>query len=99
MLCVADQGFSSRLRSVTRDDWERPTPCTEWDVRALVNHVIGANVRYRLLLDGATLDAVEATREVDHLGGDAVGAFAASARQLERCAGPACSIQLSPRGR
>ncbi len=23
------------------DDWDAPTPCTEWDARALVEHVIG----------------------------------------------------------
>jgi uncharacterized protein (TIGR03086 family) len=29
------------VAAVTADQLGRPTPCTEWDVRALLNHVIG----------------------------------------------------------
>ena len=61
----------------------RSTPCTEWDVRALVNHVVGANRRYTMLLHGATTDEVEATRAVDHLGGDPVASFAATEAELK----------------
>src|SRR3954462_5155897 len=75
LLVVANDEFARRLRLVGAADWPRPTPCSEWDVRALVNHVIGANARYQLLLDGAPTDQVEATRAVDHLGDDAVAAF------------------------
>jgi uncharacterized protein (TIGR03086 family) len=76
---VANDEFARRLRLVVPDDWRRPTPCREWDVRALVNHVIGGNVRYQLLLHGAPTEQVEATRTVDHLGDDALVSFAASA--------------------
>jgi uncharacterized protein (TIGR03086 family) len=48
-------------------------------VRALVNHVVGANVRYHLLLHGAPTERVEATRDVDHLGDDALASFVATA--------------------
>jgi uncharacterized protein (TIGR03086 family) len=34
-------GFSAVVEHVGDDDWGRPTPCTEWDTRALVEHVIG----------------------------------------------------------
>jgi uncharacterized protein (TIGR03083 family) len=30
------------LRSLDDDDWTRPTACTEWDVRALSGHLLGA---------------------------------------------------------
>jgi uncharacterized protein (TIGR03086 family) len=79
LLLVANDEFARRLRLVGPDDWRRPTPCSEWDVRALVNHVIGANVRYQLLLSGAPTEQVEATRTVDHLGHDAVASFVTTA--------------------
>jgi uncharacterized protein (TIGR03086 family) len=79
LLVVANDEFARRLSLVGADDWPRPTPCSEWDVRALVNHVVGACVRHRMLLHGARTHEVEATRDADHLGPDPVGAFAAAA--------------------
>ena len=84
-LAAACRGFAERLALVGPDDWGRPTPCTEWDVRALVDHVVGANVRYRLLLGGATLEEVEATRSVDHLGADPLAAFETTAASAIGC--------------
>jgi uncharacterized protein (TIGR03086 family) len=54
-------------------------------VRALVNHVVGANVRYQLLLHGASTEQAEATRTVDHLGDDALGSFVATADGVVAC--------------
>jgi uncharacterized protein (TIGR03086 family) len=51
-------------------------------VRALVNHVVGANRRHRMLLHGACAPAAAATRTVDHLGADPIGVFAATAAEL-----------------
>jgi uncharacterized protein (TIGR03086 family) len=79
LLVVAHCEFARRLRLVGPEDWRRPTPCSEWDVRALVEHVVGADVRYDLLLHGAPTHQVEATRAVDHLGDDALASFAAAA--------------------
>ena len=85
LLVVANDEFARRLRLVGPDDWQRPTPCSEWDVRALVNHVVGANVRYPLLLHGAPTEQVEATRAVDQLGDDALGSFLATADGVVAC--------------
>ena len=74
--------FGARLRQVGEDDWARPTPCDEWDVRALVNHVVGGALRYTMLLDGATADDVRATTVLDHLGADAVASFERRAREV-----------------
>jgi uncharacterized protein (TIGR03086 family) len=32
--------FTARLDAVTDDQWDNPTPCTDWNVRQLVDHVI-----------------------------------------------------------
>lgn len=54
-------------------------------MRALVNHVVGANVRYQLLLRGASTGQVEATRTVDHLGDDGLAAFVSTADGVVAC--------------
>jgi uncharacterized protein (TIGR03086 family) len=85
LLVLANDEFAQRLRLVGPDDWRRPTPCSEWDVRALVNHVVGANVRYELLLHGAPTEQVEAARNLDHLGDDALKSFVATADRVVAC--------------
>jgi uncharacterized protein (TIGR03086 family) len=82
LLAAANAEFAERLRLVTADDWERPTPCAGWDVRALVNHVVGANRRHTMLLHGASAEAADATRSVDHLGSDPIGAFISTSAEL-----------------
>jgi uncharacterized protein (TIGR03083 family) len=34
--------FVDLLRSLTPDDWRRPTECEPWDVRTMTTHVLGA---------------------------------------------------------
>jgi uncharacterized protein (TIGR03086 family) len=34
-------GFGAVVERVPDDRWDAPTPCTEWDARAVVEHVIG----------------------------------------------------------
>jgi uncharacterized protein (TIGR03086 family) len=82
LLTRANDGFTQRLALVRPDQWTAPTPCAAWDVRALVNHVVGANRRYTMLLHGATADEVDATRTADHLGDDPVASFLATAAEL-----------------
>ena len=38
---VACDGFARVAGLATPEQWDRPTPCTEWSTRALVEHVIG----------------------------------------------------------
>jgi uncharacterized protein (TIGR03086 family) len=50
--------FSDRLGSVVASDWGRPTPCSEWDVQALVDHAIGNQARFGSMLGLVATDPV-----------------------------------------
>jgi uncharacterized protein (TIGR03086 family) len=57
-LCRARQEFETRLRLVTDDQWDLPTPCTDWSVRELVNHVLLGTRMSVQLLAGAAAEEV-----------------------------------------
>mgnify|MGYP001162074968 CR=1 FL=1 len=78
-LQAAIDDFGTRLRQVRDDQWELPTPCTEWSVRDLANHLVNGGRMAALLLHGATGDEVIASFDVDALGTDPMAAFEASA--------------------
>ena len=66
----AAQSFGERLRGVSGDQWGASTPCAEWDVRALVNHVIGENRWLPPLMEGKTVADVGDALDGDLLGED-----------------------------
>ena len=74
--------FQSSLGDVPIELMSAPTPCAGWTVRDLINHVVGGELRYILLLGGASTAQVEATRGQDHVGSDPAAAFAALHAQL-----------------
>ncbi len=72
------QAFDHRVRHVPPGRWDAPTPDTEWDVRALVNHVTVEQLWVPPLLDGRTLSQVGDRFDGDQLGetvADAVRAW------------------------
>lgn len=64
----ATREFDRRVRAVGADQWDAPTPCTEWDVRTLVNHLVNESLWVAPLLDGSTIAEVG-----DRFGGDLLG--------------------------
>ncbi|MCP3975037.1 MAG: TIGR03086 family protein, partial [bacterium] len=57
-LIAANIEFESRLRQVATGDWTRSTPCSEWDVRGLVNHVLLGTRMSIQILAGMSVDEI-----------------------------------------
>jgi len=73
-LDVAVNEFRSRLAGVGRGDWQRATPCGEWDVRFLVAHVVGGHLFAAPVLSGMSADAaIGEVMAASLLGDDALG--------------------------
>lgn len=78
---LASGEFAKRLAVVRPGQWTSPTPCSEWDVRLLVNHATRGNLNYALLAGGGTAAEFMRLRNVDALGADPVTAYADSVRE------------------
>lgn len=71
-LAAAVDAFRSRLAQVGAADLNKPTPCSEWDIAALIDHVNRGNRMAELLLHGADKrtsvgDAAAPPADVDDL--------------------------------
>jgi uncharacterized protein (TIGR03086 family) len=68
-------GFDARVEQIDDDQWSSPTPCRDWDVRALVAHVVNEVHWVPYLLDGGTVAAAGDRFSGDPLGDDAKAAW------------------------
>src|SRR5271165_3676081 len=68
------------VSGVAADRWDDPTPCAEWNVRELVNHLVSGNLWAAELAAGATIAEVGDRLDGDVLGADPAGAYDESAR-------------------
>jgi uncharacterized protein (TIGR03086 family) len=73
--------LDDRIRGTRDDQWALPTPCAEWSVRDLVNHVVGEVRWMPPLLDGVTIAEVGTQLDGDLLGTDPIAAWT-SARDV-----------------
>jgi uncharacterized protein (TIGR03086 family) len=78
LMAVAGAQFDDRVHAVPAGAWGNPTPCTDWDVRALVNHVVGEQLWAARLLRGETIEQVGDRFDGDVLGADPVAAWEAA---------------------
>lgn len=76
----ATDGFVSRAQQLQQDQWSAATPCTEWDVRALVNHIAVEWLWMPEMLAGRTIAEVGDRFDGDVLGDDPLDALIAAQR-------------------
>ena len=73
------ESWEARVAGIGQDDWERATPCSEWDVRALVSHVVGEDLWTTPIAEGRTMEEVGDRFDGDVLGDDPQGAASRAA--------------------
>jgi uncharacterized protein (TIGR03086 family) len=73
--------FDKRVQAISEDQWDGDTPCTEWSVRDLVNHVVGEDKWVRPLIEGKTIAEVGSALDGDLLGDDPKHAWKEAAEE------------------
>jgi uncharacterized protein (TIGR03086 family) len=63
------------VKAIGPGDWVAPTPCTDWTVYDLLNHLVSELLWVPALLSGAKMDDVGDQFDGDVLGADPVGAW------------------------
>lgn len=83
------QEFDVRVRQIKDDQWDSPTPCSDWSVRDLVNHLVYEDFWVTPLLEGQTIEQVGDKFEGDLLGDSPVEKWdEASARAMASARAP-----------
>jgi uncharacterized protein (TIGR03086 family) len=77
----AIESFSARVHAIRDDQWDARTPCEEWDVRTVVNHLVSENRWMPPLLAGVAIAEVGDRFEGDLLGDDGKAAWDESAAE------------------
>lgn len=70
--------FDRAMHKVGLTDWDSPTPCTEWTVRDLVNHLVYEQLWVPDVLAGHTIEEVGDKYDGDQLRDDPQEAWRAS---------------------
>jgi uncharacterized protein (TIGR03086 family) len=82
-LATALEGAAQLVSAVRDEQWDLPTPCEQWSVRQLVNHVVGGNRLFTRVLSGEPLPEQLGRRaHEDLLGDEPAAAFRTSADDL-----------------
>jgi uncharacterized protein (TIGR03086 family) len=77
---TAMTGTSRYIDGVSADQLHAATPCAEWDVKQVVNHIVGENLWAAELLQGKTIAQVGSRLDGDLTGDDPAAAYRRSVR-------------------
>ncbi len=80
--------LARRVPVVGQGQWHDPTPCSEWDLHELTNHVVNELRWVPPLLEGRTIEEVGDRFEGDLLADEPVEAYDASAEAVRRALAP-----------
>ncbi|MEO5975463.1 MAG: maleylpyruvate isomerase N-terminal domain-containing protein, partial [Ilumatobacteraceae bacterium] len=90
------------IAGIKSDQWHVSTPCAEWDVRELANHLIAGNWWAAELANGATISSVGDRLDGDVLGTDPLRAYddsaavAANVFEREGVMSAPCAVSYGP---
>jgi uncharacterized protein (TIGR03086 family) len=90
--------FGAKVKAVPADRWAATTPCADWSVRGLVNHVTGEHLWAPHLLAGETIAQVGDRYDGDVLGDSPLAAWdraAQASRAAWVTASPDAVVHLS----
>ncbi|GAA3210208.1 TIGR03086 family metal-binding protein [Actinocorallia longicatena] len=71
-------GMTARIAAISPGQWTLATPCSDWDLRGLVNHVAGEMLWTPPIFEGKTAADVGGAFDGDVLGEDPQGVWEAS---------------------
>jgi len=91
----ATDGFGRHVHSIGTEQWHDPTPCTDWDVRMLVNHVTVEQLWVPPLVARSTVDEVGGRFDGDQLGEDPTGAWDASVNASRAAFGASGALEAT----
>jgi uncharacterized protein (TIGR03086 family) len=77
-LACACQAVGDLLAALRPEQWTAPTPCTEWNVHDLVNHLVAVNLTFAAWVTHGP----KPVEGADHLGDDPVGTYQTSVASL-----------------
>ncbi|WP_434599777.1 TIGR03086 family metal-binding protein [Streptomyces sp. A5-4] len=78
-LARACEAVGDLIAEIRPEQWTAPTPCTEWNVRDVVDHLVGMDLVFAAMLDGGPMPE----RGADRLGDDPAGSYRSSSASLQ----------------
>ncbi len=87
--------FGGLVAQIGEGQWSSATPCTDWDVRALVNHIVNENLWVPELLAGKTIEEVGDRFDGDVLGEDPQQSWKAASEDAARAVAQPGALEVT----